>query len=107
MRLSDKIGELELVDLPMLPSLERNSSVSQCYERVSGSEAADRREQADLNADTSGHRGRAGGHSNGASLYRGPAYRECLVPEAKSPFCQEAEGMMHKSVNTMSCYMLL
>ncbi|CAL5224097.1 g6726 [Coccomyxa viridis] len=59
-RLSDKIGELELVDLPMLPSLERNSSVSQCYERVSGSDAADGRERADPNADPSGNRGRAG-----------------------------------------------
>ena len=38
MRLSDKIGELELIDLPMLPSLERNSSISECHER--GSEAA-------------------------------------------------------------------
>ena len=93
-RLSDKIGELELVDLPMLPSLERNSSVSQCYERVSGSDAGDRRERADLNADTSGHRGRAGGHSNCASLYRAPAYKECLIPQAKAPSCPEAEGMI-------------
>ena len=38
-RLSDKIGELELIDLPMLPSLERNSSISECHER--GSEAAE------------------------------------------------------------------
>ena len=64
MRLSDKVGELELVDLPMLPSLERNSSVSQCYERVSGSDAEDKREQADSHAELPGHRRREGAHSS-------------------------------------------
>ncbi len=83
-RLSDKIGELELVDLPMLPSLERNSSISQCYERVSGSDAADGRERADPNADPSGNRGRAGRLSHRGSLDRRAAYRECLVSQAEA-----------------------
>ena len=63
-RLSDKIGELELVDLPMLPSLESNSSVSQCYERVSGSDAEDRKEDTDLRAELSVNRRREGGLCN-------------------------------------------
>ena len=42
MALSDKAGELELIDLPMLPSLASNSSISECYERDSGSDTADR-----------------------------------------------------------------
>ena len=62
-RLSDKIGELELVDLPMLPSLASNSSVSQCYERVSGSDAEDSREPADPQAERSLHKRREGGQS--------------------------------------------
>ena len=63
-RLSDKIGELELVDLPMLPSLESNSSISQCYERVSGSDAEDTREPAESHAELSLQRRREGRHSN-------------------------------------------
>lgn len=49
-RLSDKIGELELVDLPMLPSLERNSAVSQCYERVETSDPAETPEDSETQA---------------------------------------------------------
>ncbi|CAK0731866.1 hypothetical protein CVIRNUC_000053 [Coccomyxa viridis] len=52
-RLSDKIGELELIDLPMLPSLERNSSISECHER--GSEAAE--EHGTPPSDVSGRQG--------------------------------------------------
>ena len=54
-RVSDKISELELIDLPMLPSLKRNGSVSQCYERVSGSDPAhqQKQKQTDPKADTS------------------------------------------------------
>ena len=63
-RLSDKIGELELVDLPMLPSLESNSSISQCYERVSGSDAEGTREPAEPHAELSLQRRREGRHSN-------------------------------------------
>ena len=57
--LSDKAGELELIDLPMLPSLASNSSISECYERVSGSDAAER-PGIEAHPDTSAHRGRGG-----------------------------------------------
>jgi hypothetical protein len=57
--LSDKAGELELIDLPMLPSLASNSSISECYERVSGSDAAER-PGVEAHPDTSAHRGRGG-----------------------------------------------
>ena len=59
MALSNKAGELELIDLPMLPSLASNSSISECYERVSGSDAAERPE-VEAHPDTSAHRGRGG-----------------------------------------------
>ena len=57
--LSDKAGELELIDLPMLPSLASNSSISECYERDSGSDTAERPGE-EVHLDTSAHRGRGG-----------------------------------------------
>ena len=78
MRLSDKIGELELVDLPMLPSLERNSSVSQCYERVSGSDAEER---AGPNADTSENKGRPGRHNSRIILVQRMRRARCCLTD--------------------------
>ncbi len=56
--LSDKAGELELIDLPMLPSLASNSSISECYER--GSNAAEGPGD-ERHPDSSVHRGPKGG----------------------------------------------
>lgn len=71
-RVSDKISELELVDLPMLPSLKNSGSISQCYERVSGSDPAHQQKEkqtdpkADTSADkdTSSRRQREGKHAH-------------------------------------------
>ena len=85
MRLSDKIGELELIDLPMLPSLERNSSISECHER--GSEAAE--EQGELPLDASGRQG-AGSHHPRTGL-------SCAHPSAGLMFACLGQRHCHSS----------